>query len=119
LRFFFVFLLIMLSIIQSRRTLLRTFHLERTLSTITDTSLPQRLIPKLNQSVTRLGFGGYRASDVATHGAALHYALDQGINLIDTGANFENGRSEQLVGEVLTSSPVDRKVIIAVKVALL
>lgn len=109
----------MLSLIQSRRMLIRNFRLTRTLSTRTDTSLPQRLIPKLNQSVTRLGFGGYRASDVATHGAALQHALDQGINLIDTGANFENGRSEQLVGEILTSSPVDRKVIIAIKVTVL
>ncbi|KAI8341674.1 NADP-dependent oxidoreductase domain-containing protein [Chlamydoabsidia padenii] len=102
----------MLSTSRCKKLLLQSTILKRTFSATNsknDTTLPQRLIPKLNQSVTRLGFGGYRASDLATHGAALQYALDQGINLIDTGANFENGRSEQLVGDVLASSQVDRK----------
>ncbi|KAI8084657.1 NADP-dependent oxidoreductase domain-containing protein [Halteromyces radiatus] len=75
----------------------------------TSSTLPKRLIPKLNQSVTRLGFGGYRVSQIESHGAALQYALEQGINLIDTGANFENGQSEKIIGDILSSSSINRK----------
>ena len=37
-----------------------------------------------------------------THREALHLALEGGINLIDTSANYGDGDSEALVGEVLT-----------------
>lgn len=35
--------------------------------------------------------------------AALHRALDLGINFIDTAAGYGNGKSEQIIGEVLKS----------------
>ncbi len=52
--------------------------------------------------VSQAGFGGYRI-DVSSplNGQALSLALDSGINLIDTSANYNNGGSEKLIGEVL------------------
>jgi aryl-alcohol dehydrogenase-like predicted oxidoreductase len=48
------------------------------------------------------GFGGYRvAAGVADHRKALEAALNGGVNLIDTSANYTDGESERLVGEVL------------------
>jgi aryl-alcohol dehydrogenase-like predicted oxidoreductase len=53
-------------------------------------------------TVSRAGFGGYRiASGVAHHRQALETALLGGINLIDTSANYADGASETLVGEVV------------------
>lgn len=52
--------------------------------------------------VSRAGFGGYRISaGIPGHHAALRHALLSGINLIDTSANYADGGSEQLIGEVL------------------
>jgi aryl-alcohol dehydrogenase-like predicted oxidoreductase len=52
--------------------------------------------------VSSAGFGCYRV-DVAVveHQKALEKALLAGINLIDTSANYADGRSELLVGKVL------------------
>ena len=48
------------------------------------------------------GFGCYRVSSgIADHADALRMALTSGVNLIDTSANYADGGSEQLVGEVL------------------
>jgi hypothetical protein len=53
--------------------------------------------------VSGIGFGGYRVDDVhPEHRAALELALRSGINLIDTSTNYGDGRSERLIGEVLT-----------------
>jgi len=52
--------------------------------------------------VCAAGFGCYRVNaGVAAHATALKKALTGGINLIDTSANYADGGSEQLVGEVL------------------
>ena len=52
--------------------------------------------------VSGFGFGGYRIDDVTpAHRRALRKALSEGVNLIDTSTNYEDGRSERLVGEVL------------------
>ncbi|MGD8626582.1 MAG: aldo/keto reductase [Anaerolineae bacterium] len=40
--------------------------------------------------------------------AALHEALDQGVNFIDTADVYGDGRSEQLVGQVLRDRPGER-----------
>lgn len=52
--------------------------------------LLKNVIPKTGQQVTRLGFGGYRVSQ-PVHAQALKAALQGGINIVDTGNNFENG----------------------------
>nr|WP_320146750.1 aldo/keto reductase [uncultured Anaeromusa sp.] len=53
--------------------------------------------------VSQAGFGSYRVdAAVAAHKEALGAALQKGINLIDTSANYADGGSERLIGEVLT-----------------
>lgn len=52
--------------------------------------------------ISQVGFGCYRVNTgVPAHEAALEAALNQGINLIDTSANYADGGSEKLVGNVL------------------
>ena len=52
--------------------------------------------------VSQAGFGGYRiSSGVVHHEKALKFAIRAGINLIDTSANYADGGSETLVGQVL------------------
>ena len=51
---------------------------------------------------SQAGFGGYRiSSGVSLHEKALRTAICSGINLIDTSANYADGGSETLVGQVL------------------
>jgi len=50
-----------------------------------------------------VGFGTYRTVDGnADHDAALRHALAQGVPLIDTSSNYGNGKSELLVGRILS-----------------
>lgn len=52
---------------------------------------------------SNIGFGCYRISNkIEEHYLALHKALTEGINLIDTSANYYDGGSELLVGRVTT-----------------
>ena len=52
--------------------------------------------------VSQAGFGSYRVSSaVPQHATALQRALDGGVNLIDTSANYADGGSEELIGEVI------------------
>ena len=52
--------------------------------------------------VSQAGFGGYRVSTgVSPHAEALGQALQSGVNLIDTSANYADGGSEMLIGQVL------------------
>lgn len=60
-----------------------------------------------------LGFGCYRVMDGnATHEQALREYLARGGNLIDTSANYGDGRSEILVGQVLRDFPGDRVIVV-------
>ena len=53
-------------------------------------------------SVSQIGFGGYRINEQnSAHREALTQALRNGINLIDTSANYADGGSERLIGVVL------------------
>lgn len=57
-------------------------------------------------SLCRIGFGGYRVSiESREHREALCRALSLGCNLIDTAANYMNGGSESLIGQVLEANP--------------
>jgi len=59
-------------------------------------------ISKTGLISSQAGFGCYRVSaGVAHHEAALRRALGSGINLVDTSANYADGGSEILVGQVL------------------
>ncbi len=51
---------------------------------------------------SQAGFGCYRVSaGVQAHADALQTAFSRGVNLIDTSANYADGASETLVGQVL------------------
>lgn len=57
---------------------------------------------KTDLTTSICGFGCYRVDDaIAEHHQALEYALEHGINLIDTSSNYANGGSEKLVGNVI------------------
>jgi aryl-alcohol dehydrogenase-like predicted oxidoreductase len=74
---------------------------------------------------SQAGFGCYRVSaGIASHETALKTALLEGINLIDTSANYADGNSEKLVGQVVsdlifTGSLSRAQVIIVSKVGYL
>ena len=60
--------------------------------------------------VCQVGFGCYRIhSENEHHEAALSFALQKGINLVDTSSNYTNGRSEELIGQVLTNLSADKR----------
>lgn len=52
--------------------------------------------------VSPAGFGSYRVdTHTPEHYQALRYALQKGVNLIDTSSNYGDGRSEELIGQVV------------------
>lgn len=52
--------------------------------------------------ISRIGYGTYRIGHNSEEQAgSLRQALLQGINLIDTSANYGNGEAEEVVGEVM------------------
>ncbi len=60
-----------------------------------------------------LGFGCYRVAEGnAAHEAALRAYLEQGGNLIDTSANYADGRSETLVGKLLQDFPREQVIVV-------
>lgn len=57
---------------------------------------------KTGLTVSACGFGAYRVDyRVREHFEAMEYAVTSGINLIDTSANYSDGGSEILIGNVL------------------
>lgn len=75
--------------------------------------------------LTVLGFGtwaaggsykfGWGAQDDQESIAAIRYALDRGVNWIDTAAVYGLGHSEEVVGEALQGRAVGRDVYLATK----
>jgi len=57
-------------------------------------------------TLPRIGFGTYRIGP--EHAAALRSALKHGISLIDTSANYGDGRSEETIGAVLRADDIKR-----------
>lgn len=73
-------------------------------------NVPYNHLPQNKLQVCQVGFGGYRINDDdPDHEAALSFALQNGVNLIDTSSNYANGRSEQLIGQVLGKLVRDQK----------
>ena len=53
-------------------------------------------------SITKIGFGSYRIDNrVEEHFNSLKKAIESGITTIDTSANYSDGRSEILIGNIL------------------
>ena len=57
--------------------------------------------------ISEIGFGawaiggGWGATNDAEATAALHAAIDRGVNFIDTAAGYGDGHSERLIGQVI------------------
>jgi aryl-alcohol dehydrogenase-like predicted oxidoreductase len=77
-----------------------------------ETSLKTTQLGRTGLEITRVGFGawaiggggwefGWGAQDDEDSIAAIHHALEQGINWIDTAAAYGFGHSEQIVGRAL------------------
>ena len=61
----------------------------------------------------QVGFGSYRVSIRSDeHRQSLIEALAAGCSLIDTSANYTNGESEELIGEVLKEHPNFKPIIV-------
>jgi aryl-alcohol dehydrogenase-like predicted oxidoreductase len=62
-------------------------------------------------TVTACGFGAYRVDyRVREHFESLEYAITNGINLVDTSANYSDGGSEILIGNVLGDLINEKKI---------
>lgn len=60
----------------------------------------------------KVGFGAYRISSRSKeHKEALKYAIESGCSFVDTSANYTDGESERLIGEVLEESSKEVTVI--------
>jgi aryl-alcohol dehydrogenase-like predicted oxidoreductase len=65
-------------------------------------ALMSKSLGKTGLTVSACGFGAYRVDyRVLEHSDALECAILNGINLIDTSANYSDGGSEILIGKVL------------------
>lgn len=54
------------------------------------------------RSLTEIGFGSYRIDNrIEEHFNSLKKAIESGITTIDTSANYSDGRSEILIGNIL------------------
>ena len=68
-----------------------------------------RKLGKTGFTVSEVGFGGWAiggswgAQDDKESVNALHTAIDQGLNFIDTAAGYGEGKSEKIIAEILKS----------------
>ena len=76
-----------------------------------------RLLGKTGFRVSEIGYGAWGISGKQWIGAtdtesikALHTAIDAGVDFIDTALAYGDGKSEQLVGQVLANSTVPIRV---------
>jgi uncharacterized protein len=66
-----------------------------------------RSLGRTGLSVSKIGFGTYRChQNSEIHFQALQLALQKGCNIIDTSANYMDGFSECLIGDVLNQEIV-------------
>ncbi len=73
---------------------------------------PQKKVGSTNISVTPLCFGATRTNEASL----IRYGLDKGINFIDTGRAYSNGKNEILVGQALEG--IRKKIVIQSKIRL-
>lgn len=81
------------------------------------TSLPLRQLGSTPYQITPVAFGSYRVDFSTQHREALQLALQKGVNIIDTSANYTDGHSEAAIGQVLQENNIDRKSVVIVSKA--
>lgn len=92
-------------------------------------TLPTRRLGKTDMHITRLGFGawavgggdwayGWGPQDDAESVAAIHRAVEGGINWIDTAAAYGYGHSEEVVGRALRDLPEEDRPLVFTKCGL-
>jgi aryl-alcohol dehydrogenase-like predicted oxidoreductase len=81
-----------------------------------------RILGRTGLSVSEIGYGAWGIGKTMWIGAddkeslrALHTAIDNGCNFIDTAMAYGNGHSEQLIGQVIKEQT--EKVIVATKIS--
>jgi aryl-alcohol dehydrogenase-like predicted oxidoreductase len=78
-----------------------------------------RILGRSGVSVSEIGFGawalggGWGAQPEEESLAALHQAIDLGVNFIDTAAGYGDGHSERIIGQVLKQR--SEKIFVATK----
>jgi aryl-alcohol dehydrogenase-like predicted oxidoreductase len=91
----------MFSISRERVMMRATEHLTEEYH-VAHPGLYSSILGRTGLRVSGAGFGGYRVSvGVEAHHMGLRRALTNGINLIDTSANYADGGSEELIGETI------------------
>jgi aryl-alcohol dehydrogenase-like predicted oxidoreductase len=94
------------------------------------TALRTKQLGSTGLEITRVGFGawalgggdwehGWGAQDDDQSIAAIHHALEQGINWIDTAAAYGFGHSEQIVGRALDGISANERPYVFTKASLL
>jgi aryl-alcohol dehydrogenase-like predicted oxidoreductase len=95
----------------------------------TRTQLPTSQLGETGLEITRVGFGawaiggggwehGWGPQDDAESIAAIHRALEQGVNWIDTAAAYGFGHSEEVVGRALRELDDDERPYVFTKASL-
>jgi aryl-alcohol dehydrogenase-like predicted oxidoreductase len=91
--------------------------------------LPTTQLGQTDLEITRVGFGawaiggggwqfGWGSQDDDESVAAIHRALEQGVNWIDTAAAYGFGRSEHVVGRALRELDCDQRPYVFTKASL-
>ncbi len=89
-------------------------------------SLRKRPLGRSGLEITTVGFGAWAAGgggyafgwgpqDDQQSIAAMHHAIELGINWIDTAAIYGNGHSEEVVGRFLAETPADERPLVFTK----
>jgi aryl-alcohol dehydrogenase-like predicted oxidoreductase len=79
--------------------------------------MKRRFLGGHGPAVSEIGFGGWALGgqwgpqDDAVSIAALHAAIDAGVNLIDTAAGYGEGRSERVIAKVIKDRRADQPVV--------
>jgi len=83
--------------------------------------MKKRTLGRTNLEVSEIGFGAWAiggswgTQKEEDSLAALHRALDLGVNFIDTAAGYGDGRSERIIGKVLKERGERERVIVSTK----
>lgn len=86
----------------------------------TNQAMPRRRLGRTGREVSAVGFGAWAIGadwgpvDDAASLAALHAAVDAGVNFFDTADAYGDGRSERLIGRLLRER--DEDLVVATKV---